>query len=157
MGKMQRVKGAVFERRVVRIARRAGLASKRGIGQSRAANEVPDVDLEGFWPECKHHQRTNPRAAYRQAKRDSKGTGRVPVAICLDNAAKEPEVHLGLRDFLELVYAARHYVRGVDPGDGPPREPQAKWLVDPKGDGEDGDGGDQGASGEGTAGGDPPG
>jgi hypothetical protein len=136
VSRMQRVKGAKFERRLTNIYKRAGIAAKRGIGQARAASEVPDVDVDGLWNEAKHHQLTNPRAALRQAQRDSKGSGRTPIAVCMDNG-KPPIVTLELVDFLELLYAARYYVRGADPGDGPPRRPRAEWLNPPKGEPEE--------------------
>lgn len=103
MGTMQRRKGMKWEQEVARRFAAAGWdGAKRGIGQPRAGNEVPDVDVPTLWPECKHGQKTNPRAALAQATKAAGKTGRVPVAITRDNG-EPPIVTLRLDDFLELV------------------------------------------------------
>lgn len=89
MGKMQRNKGATFERLVANKikALRPDLMPKRGIGQARSSSEVPDVDIKGLWVECKHHVKVDVEAAMRQAKEaaTSHGAGRVPVVIYRNN------------------------------------------------------------------------
>lgn len=69
MGKMQRNKGATFERLVANKIKsmRPDLMPKRGIGQARSSSEVPDVDIPGLWIECKHHIKVDVDAAMRQA------------------------------------------------------------------------------------------
>ena len=120
MGAMQRRKGAAFERFVSNTLKTVFPASKRGLGQTRAAGEVPDVDAPGYWPECKHQQRTNPRAALAQAIEASGASGRVPFAVCKDNG-EAPFVTLRLTDFVELLYGYHYYDRGSDCGAGPKR------------------------------------
>lgn len=102
MGKMSRDKGANFERWVATVLSDAGFPTKRGLGQTRAAGEVPDVDFGGFWPELKNHVRTNPRAAYRQAVKAAGKSGRIPIAICKD-MREEPFVQLSLTHFIDLL------------------------------------------------------
>lgn len=107
MSGMQRRKGATFERELARFLREEGFEAARGIGQARAASEVPDVDLDGFWLECKRHRRTNPKAALAQAITDSadNGEGRVPVAVCRDNgqSMRDATVTMRLGDWIELL------------------------------------------------------
>lgn len=68
MGRMQRVKGATYERWVANVLKAIWPGAKRGIGQTRAAGDVPDVDGTPYWIECKHHAGTvNIRAAFDQA------------------------------------------------------------------------------------------
>jgi len=104
---MQRRKGAEFERELARYLRAEGFEAQRGIGQARAASEVPDVDLAGFWLEAKRHKKTNPKAALGQAIEDAaeNGEGRVPVAICRDNGQSlaDSTVTMRLADWIELV------------------------------------------------------
>jgi hypothetical protein len=105
MSKMQRNKGAGFERDLANYLTAHGLPAKRGIGQARSASEVPDVDLAGFWIECKRHKRTNPRAALAQAIEASEGTTRMPVAVCRDNGTHEDDAMVTMRlvDWLRIV------------------------------------------------------
>jgi len=73
---------------------------RRGL-QYRSDQQIPDVEVPCFWPELKHHHRTNIREAMRQAVAACP-QGRWPVAICKDDRA-EPLVTMQLEDFLELV------------------------------------------------------
>ena len=97
MSKMQRNKGATYERDLANYLTAHGLPAKRGIGQARSASEVPDVDLAGFWIEAKRHKRTNPRAALAQAIEASAHTGRTPVAVCRDNGMHEDDALVAMR------------------------------------------------------------
>lgn len=103
MGAMQRRKGAAFERVVSTLFRTIFAGAKRGLGQARSGGEVSDVaGIPDFWPECKHHRRTNARAALAQAIEASTGKGLVPIAICKDNG-EDPTVTIRLSDFLDLL------------------------------------------------------
>ena len=53
MGKKSRDKGAAWEREVAKMLRAAGVPAKRGLGQARSASEVADVQVDGWWCECK--------------------------------------------------------------------------------------------------------
>lgn len=105
MGKLSRTKGQVFERSMVKRFRQVmpGETIKRGL-QARGGqcDEVPDVDMPALWIECKHGIKPSPRAALEQATRDSKSTGKLPVAIIKDNR-KDPFVVMDLDDFLHIV------------------------------------------------------
>ena len=101
-GRHSRRKGAEWERELARLFREAmpGAEIQRGL-QSRSGTEVPDVDVPCFWPETKRHQRTNIKAALRQAV-DAAPAGRWPIAICKDD--RQPAVAcMRLDDFLDLV------------------------------------------------------
>lgn len=101
-GRHSRRKGADFERELVRIFRDAMPRAevRRGL-QSRSGEEVSDVDLPCFWLEAKRHQRTNIKAALRQAT-DTAPKDRWPIAVCKDD--RQPAVvAMELADFLELL------------------------------------------------------
>jgi hypothetical protein len=78
-GKSAKIKGASFERLVANYLAAVWSSARRGIGQARAAGEVPDVDGTPFWPEIKHRKVVNVYAALRQALAAT--DGRMPVAI----------------------------------------------------------------------------
>ncbi len=102
MGALSRRKGAAFERAMVRLFREVfGEENCRRGLQARGGDEVPDVDVPYFWIECKHHKKTNIKAALRQAIEDAP-KGRVPIAICKDNRC-DPTVTMQLDDFLDFV------------------------------------------------------
>lgn len=105
MGRMQRVKGAKYERWVSKVFKPLFPSSKRGIGQTRSASEVPDVDIPGWWPECKHHIRPNILAALAQAIEASAKSGRTPIAICRSNRGMDTVTML-LPDFMSLMRKA---------------------------------------------------
>lgn len=101
-GRASRRKGHDFERGMVHELREVyGAIVRRGLGQARAANEVPDIDGTPFWLELKHHHRPNIPAALAQAARDSGGR-RPPMAIT--RATNGPViVSLRFEDFVRLV------------------------------------------------------
>ncbi len=101
-GLASRRKGADFERELVRTFREVMPDSgvRRGL-QSRSGEEVPDVELPCFWLEAKRHQRTNVKAALRQAV-EAAPKGRWPMAVCKDD--RQPAiVAMYLDDFLDLL------------------------------------------------------
>lgn len=79
-----------------------GAEIRRGL-QYRSGTEVPDVEVPCFWPELKHHHRTNIRAALEQAVTTAP-KGRWPIAVCKDDQ-RAPIVAMQLEDFLDLVGA----------------------------------------------------
>ena len=52
--------------------------------QRAKRDEVPDVEAPCFWVEAKHHNRTNIKAALRQAM-EAAPKGRWPLAVCKDD------------------------------------------------------------------------
>lgn len=114
MGKMQREKGAVWERLVAVLLRTFWPEARRG-HQSRSGRDGPDVEgIPELWVECKRGRRTNPIAALKQAL-EARGERRaIPVAICRNDAPiragkgaiRDPAVAtatLRLDDFLDLL------------------------------------------------------
>lgn len=105
-GRSSRIKGAAGERKTANELNDrspADLEVKRGIGQTRAGDEVPDVDgIDCLWVEVKTQKRGNPRAALAQAKEAAAShPGRIPIAVIRDTR-KEPFMVMSWVDFLEL-------------------------------------------------------
>lgn len=104
MGRMQRTKGATFERWLANVLRKLWPLAKRGIGQARSAGEVADVEGTPYWVEAKHHKVVNIRAAMRQAMEASDGRRPIVVSKCNN---EEPLVTMTLDDWVELVERAQ--------------------------------------------------
>ncbi len=102
MSKMQRAKGASWEREVARLFREAMPEAdiRRNLQSQGGRATGNDLVVPGFAVECKVGKMPNPRAALAQAESDSKGG--VPVAIIKDDR-KNPFVVLRLSAFLEMV------------------------------------------------------
>ena len=123
MGRMQRRKGANWERELANMLKPIfGEKVCRGVAQSRfGSSEAPDVDnVPGYWFECKHGIKPNLRAALEQAEesetkfRESMSangytcTSRVPVAVSKDNN-QEPIVLMRLKDFIPMLKELHAY------------------------------------------------
>lgn len=111
MGRYERRKGATFEREIANAFREVFPDARRGIGQSRSAGEVPDVDGTPFWIECKRGKSCSVHAAMAQAvnaeqeHRAGKGqhaSRRTPVAV-MRRDGEDALVVMSLEDFLQLV------------------------------------------------------
>ncbi len=104
MGRMQREKGAKFERLVVNKAKEKGLVAQRmapmqtGFGQAGYS----DVMVESWSIECKHHDRVSV-VAY-----DS-WTDKPLHALVYQHNRSRPKVVLDLEEFLEMVKMRRDY------------------------------------------------
>ncbi|RMF57070.1 MAG: hypothetical protein D6746_11615 [Bacteroidetes bacterium] len=96
-GRRSRDKGANFEREMARLFREAYPDARRGIGQSRAAGEVPDVDGTPWWVECKRQKAPNIRAAYRQAQEATDGR---PVLVVTKADREDILVTMSWKDFV---------------------------------------------------------
>lgn len=72
-------KGKRYELHTVQQVRQVWPSAKRGIGQARAANEVPDVDGTPLWIEAKNRRSVNIHGAYKKAHNE----------MCEYNAAHE--------------------------------------------------------------------
>lgn len=114
-GRRSKRKGKVYERYIAELLREFFPRAMRGIGQARAAGEVPDVKGTPFWIEAKHRQRLNVAAAFAQARAglaDYVARGGSPrdylhplVVARLDDGTNEVRTDLAvldLRDFLSL-------------------------------------------------------
>lgn len=104
MGKMQRQKGATWERALAQRWRELfGFDTKRGIGQSRSAAEVSDVEgLPGFWVEAKVGAMPNPRAALAQAL-TARGTKPLWCLAVVKDDRRPPFVVMQLDEFEDLL------------------------------------------------------
>jgi hypothetical protein len=67
MGKRSREKGVKYEQWVARQLAVVYPTAKRGIGQARRADEVPDVEGTPWWVETKHNRCAKIQTAYKQA------------------------------------------------------------------------------------------
>jgi hypothetical protein len=103
-GKASRNKGARGERKTANELNETSpdhIQVKRGIGQVRAGDEVPDVDgIDCMWIEVKTTKRGNPRAALKQAT-EAAPPGRIPIAVIRDDR-KEPFMVMAWPQFIEL-------------------------------------------------------
>lgn len=96
MGKYQRNKGANFEREIANFLKANGFPqARRGIGQSRSAKEVSDVEGTPFWVECKVGAGPSVRAAIAQAEAATDGR---PIAVVVKWDGGKPYVLFGLED-----------------------------------------------------------
>ena len=103
MSKMQRDKGARFEREVRKLFEEAmpGATCKRGL-QCRGGDEVPDVDAGGvFSIECKVGKNPPVKPALAQILRDAP-EGTIPMCVIKEDR-KDAFVVLPLDDFLEFI------------------------------------------------------
>lgn len=133
-GRYSRNKGATFEREVAIELRRLWPKAKRGIGQTRAAHEVADVEgTDGWWVECKCLAKVLPsniRNAMAQAQKaalahhtevlkhevqvDAQVFLRMPLVI-YKSLKQEPMVAAYASDLLPLMGVA-YVPQGKDPG-----------------------------------------
>jgi hypothetical protein len=105
-GKRSRDKGANYERDIARRWRESGLfpEAKRGIGQTRAGGDVPDVDGTPFWVECKDRKSHSSLKAY--FKQCAAATdGRTPLVVMHypQTSLEDSYVALRLKDFEEML------------------------------------------------------
>lgn len=104
MGRSQREKGKRGERELARVLSSYGHDCHRG-QQNRGGGDSPDVvGLDGIHIECKRVEALNVERAMEQARRDSEGSGNLPVVMHRKNG--EPwKVTCDLPTFM-LLYAA---------------------------------------------------
>lgn len=100
MGKMQRNKGAGFEREIAATLKSVFPEAKRGIGQARSASEVADVEGTPFWLECKRGRQPNVRAAFRQAEEATDGR---PALIVIRDDNDKAFVAMRLTTFMDIL------------------------------------------------------
>jgi len=104
MSKLSRVKGATWERKLANILKEVWPSAKRGIGQTRAASEVADIDGVPFWVEAKHWKKTtrgNLTKAMAQAK-TANNTGKPCVVIAKENCSRDIVVVVETEWFMRL-------------------------------------------------------
>ena len=127
MGRMQRNKGAKWERELAIMLRGIYPGARRGLSQPRSGCDVPDVEDAGpYWWEAKHGKQVNLRAALRQAieaeaawrAAHPESGPRVPVVVAKDDR-REPVALLPLEAFLSLLAQLRR-PDAANQGDLPP-------------------------------------
>jgi len=102
MGKMQRQKGARWERDVVNRLKAIGFTdAKRGFQMRGGAAECPDVSAGPFHIECKVGKKPPIRTALETAVTTCP-KGMVPVAVIKEDR-REPYIVMPLEDFEDLI------------------------------------------------------
>lgn len=100
MGRMQRNKGATYEREIAKTLQQVYPEARRGIGQARSASEVADVEGTPFWVECKRGRMPNVRGAIRQACAATDGR---PYLVVVRDDGDSSFVTMSLETFLSLA------------------------------------------------------
>jgi hypothetical protein len=100
MGRMQRAKGARWEREVAKKLRAIFPEAER-TGWKQVEDIVPDVSAGPFHVECKVGARPNPIAALAQSMACAPA-GKIAVAICKKDR-EWATVTMDLEDWLDLV------------------------------------------------------
>ena len=104
-------KGARFERKLASIFRDYGYEARRTAQYCGNTGDASDVvGLPGLHIEAKHQEQMRLYEWMSQAKRDSEGTGRLPVVFHKKNSA-EILVTMRLDDFMNLY---REWEAGFD-------------------------------------------
>lgn len=112
MGRSQRDKGKRGERELARVLSSYGYDCHRG-QQNRGGGDSPDVvGLDGVHVECKRVEALNVEKAMEQARRDSEGSGNLPVVMHRKNG--EPwKATCDLSTFM-LLYSAWRAMMGYE-------------------------------------------
>ena len=107
MGKMQREKGARFERLVVNLAKGKTLDAERTAPMQAGSGETRhgDVRIEGWSVECKHHQRVSV-VSY------DDWTNKPRRVLVYQHNNGRPKAVLDLDDFLELASLEKEVANG---------------------------------------------
>lgn len=100
MGRMQRNKGASYEREAAGEFRAVYPDARRGLGQARSAGEVSDVEGTPWWIECKRGSGSSSSAALKQARLATDGR---PALAVIKRDRSEAIVSLYLDDFLKMA------------------------------------------------------
>ena len=106
-------KGARFERQLAGLFREYGYAARRTAQYCGNTGDASDViGLPGIHIEAKHQERMQLYDWMDQAKRDSKGTGNIPVVFHKKNNA-EILVSMRFEDFMAMYkeYDASQFLK----------------------------------------------
>ena len=104
-----RVKGSIHERAVAAALKELYPNARRGIGQTRAGGEVPDVTGTPWWVEAKNRKACNVHAAYQQAtlaraEAKSSDLAAAPVLVVTRKVGETLDlVTMSMTDFQRLV------------------------------------------------------
>ena len=106
-GRYSRNKGATYEREIAILLRVLWPEARRGIGQTRAAGEVPDVDGTPYWLELKCTRSPNVHKAYAQAvmAQEKRPAKRPVVVVSRKTGDGQDLATLPLRELLLLIEA----------------------------------------------------
>lgn len=149
--KQKRKKGGDYERFVASRLAEVWPKARRGIGQTRAAGEVPDIQGTPLWVEAKHRRSISVHAAIAQARAAmadwiARGgdplTYRAPaLALRLDSGKRLPDgtferredlVVLPLEEFLRLAKLAEVALAPTPPPPSPPPDPAPEPPASPR-------------------------
>lgn len=105
MSKMQRTKGASYEREVCGdLTQSSGRTIQRNIGQARDGGN--DIDFGNFRVECKRRKRLGTVEGWlKQAQDSTTDTDQIPVVVARSDQGKSLVI-LSLEHFLTLVRLA---------------------------------------------------
>ena len=111
MSKMQRTKGASFERDIVNVLKEHGYEAGRNLTQTRDGGG--DIDLPRWLLECKRYAKIAVYVWLKQAIKAAR-PGQIPVVIA--RADKEEAIAiLRFIDFMELMNAKEAQTKPYDP------------------------------------------
>jgi hypothetical protein len=115
MSASQRRKGAAGERAIANELKKTFPEARRGIGQSRAGGEVPDVDgVPGIWIEVKHRKVATTSTILDALTQASIATDdRLPVVV-VKSDREHPIVCMRIGDFADLVNRATFGAEAID-------------------------------------------
>lgn len=102
-GRFSRRKGANFERLIANMLKPYFPTAKRGIGQTRNAAEVSDVEVPGFWIECKRGKKVNIRKAFEQAHSVAKPEVQDSILVIAQEDHKPITVSMEFGLFTKLI------------------------------------------------------
>ena len=112
MGRSQRDKGKRGERELASLLGEYGYDCHRG-QQNRGGGDSPDVvGLNGIHIECKRVEHLNVETAMEQARRDSEGSGNLPVVMHRRNGECW-KATCDLPTFMEMYAAWRATIDGA--------------------------------------------
>ena len=112
MGKMQRTKGASFEREIVKDLVAKGYDdAKRNLEQVREGGG--DINLPGYLLECKRYANIAVYKWLEQAEK-AKKDGQIPVVVARGDR-KEPIAILYWSDFMGMMDNAEIFTKPYDP------------------------------------------
>ena len=101
MTKMQRNKGAQFEREVAdSVSDWLGIDCKRKLGAARDGGD--DIQVGPFRIECKRHETTKVWEWYEQARSNSKAGEEIPVVV-FRRSRSEAMALVSFADFMRLM------------------------------------------------------
>lgn len=98
-------KGKAFERLVAQRLREVWPEAKRGLSQTRDGAECADVEVPGYWIECKKWKvftQANKVSAYVQAAEASKASNKIPIVVWQRQNSRDVMCSMRLHDAIRI-------------------------------------------------------